>query len=161
MIYNLCSGREVIEHNASQSASSSGLVVTRNEDNAIILTGSFAGGMVELHQRLRVLHASPDGCEDSNENDSSDDSSDGHALACDSGKVIPLHLAHERLGHIGISQVKQLAAGKAVTGLNISDSDFHACTTCNRANQTRASFLRPPIVLLNFLSLFTWTLLLL
>jgi hypothetical protein len=63
-----------------------------------------------------------------------------HGKAFAASGAISLRLAHERLGHINIAQVKRVAASDAVTGMRVSDGDFSKCMTCNAAKQKKVSF---------------------
>lgn len=126
-----------------------GVEVMRRSDDTVVLTGELGVGMFELHARLKVLcadHAPSRGeCESSpaeSDSDSDSASTTGEALAASASSSVPLRLAHERLGHLNIMQVKQVAASDAVTGLSISNpkETLNACVTCTEAKQTRSSF---------------------
>ena len=74
------------------------------------------------------------------------DVTSGHEATCGrafaASASISLQLAHERLGHMNVAQVKRTAASDAVTGLHIAGGHPVSCMTCNEAKQTRGSF--PP-----------------
>ena len=141
MVHNLCSRSQALLNGAQEQADVSGFAIKRAGDHRVVLTGA-TNGMSQLRQRLQVL---------------SDGSDVGHAsVTCDvpsahenlCGRALVAHasislkLAHERLGHMSIAQVKRAAASDATTGLHVSGGYMASCITCNRAKQTRASF--PP-----------------
>ena len=74
------------------------------------------------------------------------DVTSGHEATCGrafaASASISLQLAHERLGHMNIAQVKRAVGSDAVTGQRIAGGDLVSCITCNKTKQTRGSF--PP-----------------
>lgn len=139
MRFNIVSGAQVTK-NGGIAVMEDDCVSVQRGDRAIVLTGSRKGGLYVLHQTLRVLSPHLAGEMYTCVPDDAS-SSTGIALAA---KAVPLQVAHERLGHLGVAQIKQVASGDAVTGLQLTDlhSTINACDTCNKAKQTRSSF--PP-----------------
>ena len=141
MVHNLCSRSQALSNGAQEEADVNGFALRRPGDHRVILTGE-TGGMSKLRQRLQVLTEVSDAghacvtCDAT----SGPEATCGRALAASAS--IPLQLAHERLGHMNIAQVKRAAASDAVTGLHIAGGHPVSCMTCNEAKQTRGSF--PP-----------------
>lgn len=141
MIHNIVSSGKVSQGGSKVVLEGDGVEIQRHSDRAVVLTGTIGHGMYELFAHLKEF--SPACAQSQDESDHSSESeaesADGCAL---SASAVPLRLAHERLGHLSVPQVKQVAASDAVTGLKIADPHamLDACITCSEAKQTRASF---------------------
>lgn len=149
MIHNLVSSGAVARAGHKTLTDASSILIMRRTDDAVILTGNYDGGMAQLSVQWKVLTL-PDGTQqessdsDASEAQSDDEECGGCAMAAGGGTAVSLFRAHERLGHLNMPQIKKLANGDAVKGLQLSDAalDTDACVTCAAAKQTRTSF--PP-----------------
>jgi transposase InsO family protein len=140
MIHNLLSRGQALARGAKETADSKGFTLTLN--NRQLLSGD-TNGMSKLRQRLqRFAASSTEHASAVHGAESNDDST--HGRACVASGDISLRLAHERLGHMNLAQVKRVATSDAVTGLRITNGagGVTSCIICTQAKQTSASF--PP-----------------
>jgi hypothetical protein len=141
---NIMSNAKVTKSGRTVEMLADGLTIRRRSDHAPVLRSSCKGGVYVLHDHLKVFTSTHQASH--MDSAASSDTDDAAEAGCEeaAGAHVPLRLAHERLGHFNVAQVKQLAKGEFVTGFNLTDAEtpLQQCTTCSAAMQTSASF--PP-----------------
>jgi hypothetical protein len=118
MIHNLFSRGHALTSGAKEEADGKGFIIRRQNDNAVILTGS-TGGLSVFHQRLKVLNPSVSCITSASKKCSSEwDEGQVQGKAFVAYGATRLCLAGEQLVHVITARARDVAASDTVTDIS-------------------------------------------